>query len=358
MEEKVPLVAAYEAVLVLSGVGDALGYRGGLWEYCTQGPLIHAQLAELGGLEAISLEPRQWPVSDDTVLQLATAEGLATGLEGEPLLQELARRYVAAMGDMEGRKPGPSSILGTSQLRPGEPQGYRIPFNPSGTGCGAAMRSLAIGLRYPHARELPTLIRVSIESGRMTHHHPTGYLGALAVALFAALGARGEPPEHWGAELLRVLPLAWEYVEGTGVALEDNASAWPFFHDAWQRYLSSRGLLPGQGPPQLPALCSAAERDEAYSAWALQGWAGRSGHDAPMVALEALLAAGGCWAELCARGVLHGGDSDSTGAIAAGCWGLLHGLDSVPPGLHRGLEYSDRLRAAARSLHRLAWGGR
>ncbi|NXY87403.1 ADPRH hydrolase, partial [Alcedo cyanopectus] len=200
--------------MVLSGVGDALGYRGGLWEYCTSGAQIHAELAELGGLGAITLQPPEWPVSDDTVLLLATAEGLATGLEGEPLLQELARCYVAAMGDMEGRKPGPTSILGewnlrgwrdsggvggglmaltppgTSQLRPGEPEGYLIPFNPTGTGCGAAMRSLAIGLRYPHARELPTLIRVSIESGRMTHHHPTGYLGALAVALFGSLGAR------------------------------------------------------------------------------------------------------------------------------------------------------------------------
>ncbi|NWZ72706.1 ADPRH hydrolase, partial [Acrocephalus arundinaceus] len=134
--------------MVLSGVGDALGYRAGRWEYCTSGPQIHAELAQLGGLAAISLEPPEWPVSDDTVLHLATAEGLATGLEGEPLLQELARRYVAAMGDMEGRKPGPSSILGTSQLRPGEPEGYRIPFNPRGTGCGAAMRSLAIGLRW------------------------------------------------------------------------------------------------------------------------------------------------------------------------------------------------------------------
>ncbi|XP_072214300.1 ADP-ribosylhydrolase ARH1-like isoform X3 [Excalfactoria chinensis] len=150
----------YEAALLLAAAGDALGFRAGLWEYCTAGARIHEELRALGGLSSIELRPPEWPLSDDTVLHLATAEGLSSGLEGDALLQELARRYVAAMGDMEGRKPGPSSILGTSQLRPGEPQGYRIPFNPTGTGCGAAMRSLAIGLRYPRPEELPMLIRV------------------------------------------------------------------------------------------------------------------------------------------------------------------------------------------------------
>lgn len=316
------------------------------------------------------------------------------GLEGDALLQELARRYVAAMEDMEGRKPGPSSILGTCGALWGEAVGAKLwgqrppalsspalphrniaaapwgaprvphPLQPhrhrlwgghaqpgyraqvgvwqwgrgGGVGqrwrCGAEMWGRggggAVGAagtlalwravlwdgvgwgilcneghdgilrdvvgehdtgcgvlwdgghdgmgdmmgcgvlwdagcapRYPRPEELPTLIRVSIESGRMTHHHPTGgchgagggggvspsngdgahptphpptgYLGALAVALFGALGVRGEPPELWGAELLRILPHAWDYVEGEGVAVEENAAAWDFFGDTWRR---------------------------------------------------------------------------------------------------------------------------
>lgn len=37
------------------------------------------ELKELGGLKSIKAELPDWPVSDDTVLHLATAEGLATG---------------------------------------------------------------------------------------------------------------------------------------------------------------------------------------------------------------------------------------------------------------------------------------
>nr|XP_028559894.1 protein ADP-ribosylarginine hydrolase-like isoform X2 [Podarcis muralis] len=317
-----PPKEAYRAAMVLSGAGDALGYRNQRWEYCTSGPQIHQELQELGGLSKVRAALPDWPVSDDTVLHLATAEALATG---------------------------------TSQLRPGEPNGYRIPFNPGATGCGAAMRSMCIGLRYPRPSDLSTLVQVSIESGRMTHHHPTGYLGALASALFTSYAVQGLPLERWGAGLLRTLPLALEYIQTAAAESDSNVGAWAYFQEKWEWYLSERGLATGQGPCLFPAAYSPAERDVIYKTFSLDGWAGRSGHDAPMIAYDALLGAGEKWEELCSRSMFHGGDSDSTGVIAACCWALAHGFRGVPEDNHIALEYRDRMVAAADALYQLAW---
>lgn len=58
-----------------------------------------------------------------------------------------------------------------------------------------------------------------------------------------------------------------------------------------------------------PANYGPAERDEVYKTFSLAGWPGRSGHDAPMIALDALLGSGSDWEELMSRAAFHGGES-------------------------------------------------
>lgn len=48
---------------------------------------------------------------------------------------------------------------------------------------------------------------------------------------------------------------------------------------------------------------------QTYKRWSSEGRAGRRGHDAPMIAYDALLAAGGDWTELCKRSMFHGGEN-------------------------------------------------
>ncbi|XP_060071474.1 ADP-ribosylhydrolase ARH1-like [Ylistrum balloti] len=356
--QEIDISQRYQASMVLSGVGDALGYYHGRWEFCNSGKKIHKELEELGGLKKIKVALPAWNVSDDTVMHLATAEALTKwGHESADndkthLYSLLAQKYISCMGDMGGRAPGMTCMGAVRFLA----SSYKIPFNPRGGGCGAAMRAMCIGLRYPRPEDISDLIAVSVESGRMTHHHPTGYLGAFAAALFVSYSIQGKPLRSWGAALLNELPQCKEYIIKAGHCVEENTIALNngYFKDAWTKYLKLRGILDGTSEPVFPENYSVEERDKFVTSVSFNGWGGASGHDAPMIAYDALLGCGNDWGELCSRSMFHNGDSDSTGVIAAACYGAMNGFAGVPENLFRHLEYRDRLLKAGRAMYLLS----
>ncbi|XP_028663342.2 ADP-ribosylhydrolase ARH1-like isoform X1 [Erpetoichthys calabaricus] len=345
----------YQASVVLSGVGDALGYNNGNWEFCNSGTQILKELAAMGGLEAVDID--KWIVSDDTVMHLATGEALIKAGK-KPELPELykimAEVYQDCMHDMDERSPGWTCMEMVSTLNPDVPGGLNLKFNPKGGGCGAAMHAMCIGLRFPQPSEEKLLIEVSIESGRLTHHHPTGYLGALTAVLFTAYAVNGKPPREWGRGLLEVLPKAKSYIVESGRDVQENLETWGYFEKKWNIYLEERGILDSKSEPKFPDAYGPAERDAFYSTLSYQGWAGASGHDAPMIAYDALLKAGSSWVTLAHHGFFHGGDSDTTGVIAACWWGAIYCFEGVPKCNYEKLEYKSRLAKIGEELYELS----
>ena len=77
----------FQACLLLSAVGDSLGYRNGLSGFCRSGPALHADIHKESpsGVNGITVAPPSWKLSDATVMSLGTAEAITGDLRGEEL---------------------------------------------------------------------------------------------------------------------------------------------------------------------------------------------------------------------------------------------------------------------------------
>ncbi|XP_072902202.1 inactive ADP-ribosyltransferase arh2 isoform X1 [Hemitrygon akajei] len=347
----------YKAAMVLGGVGDALGYRNSRWEKCPSGVVILSELKALGGLEGITVSADEWPVSDNTVMHIVTAETLVSDIWSlTDLYREMVKAYVEIVEQIHKRQPDLATIEGCSQLKPDNYlMGWHTPFNKKGSGFGAATKAMCVGMRYWQPEKLDNLVEVSIECGRMTHNHPTGFLGSLCTALFASYAIQRKPVVDWGREMLKVLNAAETYCRKTIRHMAEYQESWFYFETKWQSYLEERGIAQeGQNTPKFPKIYDAEERDQVYREWSSEGVGGRRGHDAPMIAYDALLSVGNNWTELCNHAMFHGGLSGATGSIAGCLYGLLFGMTNVPKGLYQNLEFREKLEEVAAKLHKAA----
>ncbi len=332
---------------------------------------IHSHLQTYYG-SVPNIDIRGWRVSDDTVMHLATMRALVQEQEQEQpqqgegsqaqdeldqLMRHMAQEYIDCWDDMNGRAPGGTCGSGVRYLnRVGTDNWFTVPWSTFGGGCGASMRAQAIGLRYHGAENRDMLVAVGIESGRLTHNHPTGFLGSMVSAAFTAFAIEGIPVNQWGYHLMHdLIPRSIQYLRTAHNGRdwsEHNEKAIHNFIRAWERMLKARGLTElNNNGPVFPDPYGIDERDAFYHSFAFRGWPGASGDDSVIIAYDALLGAGDNWEELMLRGALHGGDSDSTGTVAAAWFGALYGFRGVSRSNYEHVEKKSELDQLAQKLY-------
>jgi len=185
MNHDAALQRAREALEGLS-VGDAFGQ-------CffqpseRSGPWLRQRLAP----------PSPWPYTDDTQMSLSVLEALsdAASIDCDALARSLARHY-----DYD-RAYGPSMHRVLARIAAGEDWREVAASSFGGTGSygnGAAMRAAPVGAYFRD--DLDAVVEQATRSAQITHLHPEGIAGAVAVAVAAAHAGRyrqrGHRPTH------------------------------------------------------------------------------------------------------------------------------------------------------------------
>ena len=108
------------------------------------------------------------------------------------------------------------------------------------------------------------------------------FLGSVAVALFVSYAVQGREVREWGEGLLQTLSTAKQYCEQQKRDWESIRDSWSYFEDRWTDYV--RNTIPSMDINLNPADYDTFVRSVSY-----MGTGGASGHDAPMIAYDAIL---------------------------------------------------------------------
>jgi ADP-ribosyl-[dinitrogen reductase] hydrolase len=308
----------YRGCLLGGAVGDALGAP---VEFLSL-PAIRAKHGPAGILDLDTAYGRVGAITDDTQMTLFTAEGLLRaecrgrnkGICSVPdvvyyaylrWLHTQGYQWNESRGELDGwlvsvpplhsqRAPGNTCL---SALRSGRPGTLECLANDS-KGCGGVMRAAPAGLVGA-----ADPFRLGCEIAAITHGHPSGYLaaGCLSDIVSEIMGGR---------------PLAGAVEHAMSVL-----ATWPR-HEECTRAMEAAVRAVRNGP--------SAEQVERLG----QGWVAE---EALAISVYCALVADGDFAAGVRLAVNHGGDSDSTGAIAGNLLGALLGTPAIP------VEWLDRL---------------
>ncbi|CAF1310293.1 unnamed protein product [Rotaria sordida] len=319
------LFERYKASMILSGVGDALGYRNGIWLYNNSGKDIYREFIEtFQQIEHIHIQLPQWRLSDNSILHLAIGECLSEYGEKDPsseLYSSIVKKLKSILNDLKNRHPNSNQISSINRLSEND---WSQPYSPISNDCKSAVRSISIGLRYSKISEFDKLMNVSIEISRMTNSH-----------------LEDKPINTWIKSLIQILPYLQHHIQSQqGSHLTHYIKSWSSFEKFWKDFIIRQDVN----------IKDMEERDNFYRSLSHAGWPGSSGCDSIAIAYNALITSDCSWSELCKRSCFHTGQTNSTGSIAAGLFGIIYGFQYVPIDNYKNIEYHDRLENVAIKL--------
>ena len=360
----------YRAVFLLHALGDTIGFKNGEWEFNHDHQQhndfdytleLIFEFIQLGGSNDINL--RGWHVSDDTILHMMTAQALidAGKKPSKKLGEGTATLLSQAMteGHLEGRAPGSTTMESLKAIAEGKEKWNTIAYATTKGGSGASMRTSCIGLVLHEHSEVLELVEVAYINSQITHNSAVGILGGITSAYFTSLAFNNVSIKKWPHKLLLLIrggeieKIVKKYRPET---LEQFTKDREVFINKWIRYVEMR--FDDIGTP----IENKSMRNPAYRSYfyythfgykeSKHRFPGSGGDDSVIIAYDCLLDSQRKWETLIVYSMLHMGDSDTVGCIAASWYGALYGFGSVPSRHLKYLESKNMLEDIANDLYK------
>ncbi|MBR4171593.1 MAG: ADP-ribosylglycohydrolase family protein [Kiritimatiellae bacterium] len=314
--------------LIGGAIGDALGYP---VEFLYSFASIQSKYGKHGitRLDKKAFEYQgangKAVVSDDTQMTLFTACGLLNAKRlNQPPLEAIKRAYlewyetqtrqktkscpecwIRNVPELNQRRaPGTTCMSALSEIAEGAPHG-----NNNSKGCGGVMRVAPIPLFavVGHRMDILDSDRLAGEAAALTHRHPLGFISAAILAHVIYLLAQEPSPTRQTLEM----------------GIPDALSAMRSLYPQYTRHVEVLDAL----SKQVISLASKPTPDIENIPILGEGWVGE---EALAIALYCSLRHFDSFENAMIAAVNHGGDSDSTGAIAGNILGSVIGYKAIP----------------------------
>lgn len=351
------------AIFLLHALGDTIGFKNGIWEFnygnnnfsdMRNTVEIVSEFISLGGITGISL--KDWNISDDTILNYVIGKFILD-LGNHVILNDkninILKKNIIDYIILDNKKNiergyGTTTIKSIKKWEDNIDIDERTePFQYFSGGNGCAMRTLSIGLRFYNDKDLDNLIEYSIQTSKITHNSPIGFLGGFCTAYFIKLAVNNIPLVNWVYDLIDILQSdkIKKYIniddDDVYFAYRTSIKIWKIYLD----YFFSDEKKPLNLKTSINLMSRFRLFDELERVISDENIKiiGGNGQTAVIMAYNALLDCDGNWEKLVYYAMLHGGDSDTVGSIAGGLYGAVYGYDKVPENMLKYIEMKKEL---------------